>query len=223
MNRVDNIYSFCYNKIVGDIMKNIIFDIGGVIAYYDHDEAISAFTDKEDEKKFIMDNIVNSPEWLGYGLIDIGLVTWSDVIKIIQDRTDNTHDKLIEDFCNGHYKHLYVQENMLNLIKELKTKGYKVYLLSNTNKEATEYMSKSGLFELVDGYVFSHLEYKVKPHKGIYKTLLNRYNLDPKESLFIDDRLDNCESGKELGIDTINVKPNDYNDLITKLKNKIDI
>ena len=198
-------------------MKNIIFDIGNVIAYYNHDEAISGFTTNEEEKKFIMDNIVNSPEWAGLGLVDIGLINWDDVIKIIQDRTNNTHDELIYDFCHGHYKYLKVQENVLNLIKDLRSRNYKVYLLSNTNEEATSHLKKSGLFELVDGYVLSHLEYQVKPHTGIYKTLLNRYNLDPKESLFIDDRLENCETAKSLGLDYINVNKDDYNDLKNKL------
>lgn len=201
-------------------MKNIIFDIGNVIAYYSHDEAISAFATNEEEKKFIMDNVVNSPEWIGYGLIDIGLLSWDDVTKIIQDRTNNIHDKLIDDFCHGHYKYLRVQEKVLNLIKDLRNKGYKVYLLSNTNEDATNHMKPSGLFELVDGYVLSNLENQVKPYQGIYKTLLNRYNLNPNESIFIDDRLDNCETAKSLGIDYINVKPNDYNNLENKLKEK---
>ena len=205
------------------MIKNIIFDIGNVIAYYEHEKVINKFATNEEEKKFIMDNIVNSPEWSGFGLVDSGLLSWDDVIEIIQDRTNNTHDKLIEDFCHGHYEYLDVQDSMLNLIKDLKNKEYKVYLLSNTNEEATNHMKSSGLFELVDGYVLSNLEHKVKPNQGIYKTLLNRYNLIPEESIFIDDRLDNCETAKSLGMDYINVNKNDYNDLITKLKNKINI
>ena len=109
---------------------------------------------------------------------------------------------------------------MLNLIKILKEKNYKVYLLSNTNEDATNHIKKSGLFELVDGYVLSNLEHKVKPNQGIYKTLINRYNLNPSESIFIDDRLDNCETAKTLGIDSINVNINDYNDLENKLRER---
>lgn len=202
------------------MIKNIIFDIGNIVAYYDLEEALNVFAKNEEEKKFIMDNIVNSPEWSGLGLVDIGLLSWDDIIKIIQDRTNNTHDELIEDYCHKHYNYLIVQESMLNLIKDLRNKGYKVYLLSNTNEDSVNYMKNSGLFESVDGYVLSYLENKVKPNQGIYKTLINRYNLLPEESIFIDDRLDNCETAKLLGMDTINANPNDYNDLITKLNEK---
>lgn len=202
------------------MIKNIIFDIGNIVAYYDLEEALNVFAKNEEEKKFIMDNIVNSPEWSGLGLVDIGLLSWDDIIKIIQDRTNNTHDELIENYCHKHYNYLIVQESMLNLIKDLRNKGYKVYLLSNTNEDSVNYMKNSGLFESVDGYVLSYLENKVKPNQGIYKTLINRYNLLPEESIFIDDRLDNCETAKLLGMDAINANPNDYNDLITKLNEK---
>lgn len=202
------------------MIKNIIFDIGNIVAYYDLEEALNVFAKNEEEKKFIIDNIVNSPEWSGLGLVDIGLLSWDDIIKIIQDRTNNTHDELIEDYCHKHYNYLIVQESMLNLIKDLRNKGYKVYLLSNTNEDSVNYMKNSGLFESVDGYVLSYLENKVKPNQGIYKTLINRYNLLPEESIFIDDRLDNCETAKLLGMDAINANPNDYNDLITKLNEK---
>ncbi len=202
------------------MIKNIIFDIGNIVAYYDLEEALNVFAKNEEEKKFIMDNIVNSPEWSVLGLVDIGLLSWDDIIKIIQDRTNNTHDELIENYCHKHYNYLIVQESMLNLIKDLRNKGYKVYLLSNTNEDSVNYMKNSGLFESVDGYVLSYLENKVKPNQGIYKTLINRYNLVPEESIFIDDRLDNCETAKLLGMDAINANPNDYNDLITKLNEK---
>lgn len=202
------------------MIKNIIFDIGNIVAYYDLEEALNVFAKNEEEKKFIMDNIVNSPEWSGLGLVDIGLLSWDDIIKIIQDRTNNTHDELIENYCHKHYNYLIVQESMLNLIKDLRNKGYKVYLLSNTNEDSVNYMKNSGLFESVDGYVLSYLENKVKPNQGIYKTLINRYNLLPEESIFIDDRLDNCETAKLLGMNAINANPNDYNDLITKLNEK---
>ena len=205
------------------MIKNIIFDIGNIVAYYDFEEALNVFAKNEEEKTFIIDNIVNSPEWSGLGLVDIGLLSWDDIIKIIQDRTNNTHDELIEDYCHKHYNYLMVQESMLNLIKDLRNKGYKVYLLSNTNEDSVNYMKNSGLFESVDGYVLSYLENKVKPNQGIYKTLINRYNLLPDESIFIDDRLDNCETAKLLGMDAINANPNDYNDLITKLKEKISL
>ena len=203
--------------------KNIIFDIGNVIAYIDYNETLEKMIDNEEDRKFILDNVLNAPEWKIEHTIDIGYYDLDGFISIIGDRTNNTKDDLIKYYMHEHYKYLRVNTKVLDLIKELKKKNYNIYILSNLNKEAHEIYERAKVFDLVDGYVLSYKEHHIKPHQGIYKILINRYNIIPEESIFIDDKLENCETAKSLGMDYINVKPNDYNDLITKLKNKINI
>jgi len=202
------------------MIKNIIFDIGHVIAYIDYKEAANNLIDNEEDRKFILDNVLNSPEWVKNGLIDTGYINLDEFISIIGDRYNNTKDEIIRYFMYNHYQFLKVNQKVLELIELLKEKGYKIYILSNLNKEAHDVYLKTNLFNLVDGSALSYQEHQVKPNQGIYKTLINRYNLVPCESIFIDDRLDNCETGKTLGIDYINVNKNDYNDLENKLRER---
>jgi 2-haloacid dehalogenase len=54
-----------------------------------------------------------------------------------------------------------------------------------------------------DGVVVSGTEKMRKPFPEFYKVLLDRYNVKPRETLFIDDNLRNINAAKELGIDTI--------------------
>ena len=204
------------------MIKNIIFDIGNVIAYIDYVDAVNKIIEEKD-RKFIIDNVIKAPEWNEEDTLDMGYYSLDDFISIVSDRTNNTKDDLIKKYMYEHYRYLIVNTNVLDLIKQLKENNYNVYILSNLNKEAHEVYLKTDLFNLVDGAVLSYKEHHIKPHKTIYKTLIDRYNLIPEESVFIDDRLDNCETAKSLGIDYINVLPNDYNDLVTKLKNKINI
>ena len=201
------------------MIKNVIFDIGNVIAYINYMETIEKLIEEKD-RRFIIDNVLNSPEWNDQDTLDIGYYSMDDFISIIGDRTNNVNDDLIRYYMYEHYKYLIVNDKVLDLIKELKEKNYNVYILSNLNKEAHEVYLKTNLFDLVDGYVLSYKEHQIKPHTGIYKTLINRYNLIPEESIFIDDKLENCETAKSLGIDYINVKPNDYNDLEKQLKER---
>lgn len=201
------------------MIKNIIFDIGNVIAYIDYIDAVNKIIEEKD-RKFIIDNVIHAPEWTKEDTLDMGYYSLDDFISIVGDRTNNTHDDLIKKYMYEHYKYLIVNTKILDLIKYLKEKNYNVYLLSNLNKEAHDIYLKTDLFNIVDGYVLSYKEHHIKPHQGIYKILIDRYNLVPEESIFIDDRLDNCETAKSLGMDYINVKENDYNDLITKLNEK---
>jgi len=201
-------------------MKNIIFDIGNVIAYIDIEEVIKDIGKTDENIKFIKENIIDTPEWSRNGLIDIGYINWSEAIDTISDRTNHENDSLLEKFAYGHYDYLKMNDKVLELIKTLKNNNYNVYILSNLNEYSYAIYKKSGLFDLVDGVSLSFLEHQIKPYEGIYKTLINKYNLDVSESIFIDDRLENCETAKKLGMDYINVLPNNFDDLINKLKEK---
>jgi putative hydrolase of the HAD superfamily len=196
------------------MIKNIIFDIGNVILNFNITEVLQKFTSDKDNQKFILDNIINSPEWLGNSLVDTGYVTRENAIEIEKDRTNHINDTLITDFWYNYNNYAKVDENVLKLIKKLKDNNYKVYLLSNINPYTHEFIEKSGLFELVDGYVLSYQEHKVKPFIGIYKTLLERYNLIPNESLFIDDNAKNIITGNSLGIISKKVDHDNYDSII---------
>ena len=204
------------------IIKNIIFDIGNVILNFNVDEVIQKFTSNRNEQKFILDNIINSPEWLGNALIDTGYITRENAIEIVKDRTNHINDTLITDFWYNYNNFAKVDENVLNLIKKLKNNNYKIYLLSNINPYTYEFVEKSGLFELVDGYVLSYQEHKVKPFVSIYTTLLERYNLIPSESVFIDDNQNNITTGNSLGIISKKVELDNY-DSVVNIINELNL
>lgn len=200
------------------MIKNIIFDIGNVILNFKIADILEAYTNDKEEQKFIHDNIINSPEWLGYGLIDTGYIKKESIIELVKDRTNHTNDKLISDFWNNYNKYTTINQNVLNLIKKLKDNNYKIYLLSNIDSYMHEHVKKSGLFELVDGYVLSYIEHQIKPYESIYNTLITRYNLNPNESLFIDDKEENVITANRLGIKGKNVKADNYDSIIELLE-----
>ena len=91
-------------------------------------------------------------------------------------------------------------EPTVRLIKELKERGYKLYVLSNMSKEYIEFLRKLPVFEYFDEQIVSCEIHLAKPNPQIYQYLLDRCNLAPAETIFIDDRLDNVEVAAELGI-----------------------
>lgn len=99
-----------------------------------------------------------------------------------------------------YYKYRPFNIGILELINELKEKGYKIYILSNNNKEAEEYLLELPDFEVLDGWIFS-CDYQImKPDSRIYNILFETYNLKPEECFFIDDSKRNVEVGEELGM-----------------------
>ena len=200
------------------MIKNIIFDIGNVILQFDIKEVIPNFTKKESEKQFIINNIINSPEWLQYSLIDTGFISREQAIEIVEDRTNHINDELIEKFWYRYNDYSFINDNVIDIRKELKEKDYNIYLLSNINSHTYNHIKDNKLFNLVDGYVFSYIEHQVKPYVGIYNTLLERYKLIPQECLFIDDNIKNIKTANELGIQGKKVIPDNFESVVQTLK-----
>lgn len=193
-------------------MKNIIFDYGNVLKSFEKEKVVSKFTDKKEEQEFLLNKVIHSPEWGEYGLIDTGYLTHEQIINTINDRSNNKYKDLVTNFMKNYYKYMYFQEELLDIIKELKKQGYKIYLLSNTN----EFMYEKNLNQveyLFDGIVLSYKVHLLKPYEAIYKYLLDTYNLNPKESLFIDDREDNIKTANSLGINGRKVEPDNAEDV----------
>lgn len=90
------------------------------------------------------------------------------------------------------------------------------------NEDMHNHIKNNKLFEIVDGYVLSYIEHQIKPNEEIYKTLIKRYNINPKESIFIDDNKKNIETANKLNFTGIKVEPDNYNNII-KLLNDLNI
>ena len=93
-----------------------------------------------------------------------------------------------------------LKEDSTVYLHELKARGYRVYMLSNLAKESYDYIHRYDFFNELDGGVFSYQERVCKPEEKIYRTLLERYALQPEETLFFDDSAENIEAAQRLGI-----------------------
>ncbi len=83
----------------------------------------------------------------------------------------------------------------------LKANGYKIYILSNFSRKGFEDCSKElDYVSKADGAVISYKVRMIKPDPEIYRYLLDTYDIDPKEAVFIDDNKDNIEGAEKLGI-----------------------
>lgn len=195
-------------------MKNIIFDLGNVVINTDYNKIINNFTNKEEEKEFILNDVIKSPY---YELGDTGFIEIEDQIDLINDYTNNKYPELVKDFLLNYIKYKTWNGDILDILKKLKENGYKLYVLSNISDYVYKNF-KEILESLFDGIVVSYEIHKVKPNEAIYKYLLNKYNLNPEDSLFIDDREVNIKTANILGIKGRQVLPDNIDDIKQVLK-----
>ncbi|MBQ3174341.1 MAG: HAD family phosphatase [Alistipes sp.] len=172
-------------------MKNIVFDLGGVVFARDP---------RKFEPEFIeFFSYILLPEmpkfWEDY---DRGVITYDEVIASLADY--NTCERELAE--RNLRRSILTQEEIpatKSLIADLKAAGYSLYVLSNMSLEFIEFLRKKEVYSHFDGEVVSCVEHVVKPEKEIYNRLVERYGLKPEETLFIDDRKKNTATARELG------------------------
>ena len=199
------------------MIKNIIFDLGNVIINYNQDNIINHFTDKPEEKEYIMEKIFKSPEWMK---IDLGEISIDEAATLVNERENYKYKDLTNDFWINWFKTQPINEDTVNLARRLKEKGYNLFVLSNMGDACYEYFSTQDFFKLCNGIVISAKEHVKKPDERIFNTLLGRYNLIAEECLFIDDDDTNrsYETANRLGIQGRRVIPNNVEDIKKLLK-----
>jgi len=95
-------------------------------------------------------------------------------------------------------------EEIVNLILDLRKKGYKTALLTNNVKEWFEDYNKTDpLDNYFDIIVSSHETKTIKPFPEIYQTMLERLKAKPEECVFIDDKQRNLDTAVALGMKTV--------------------
>lgn len=95
---------------------------------------------------------------------------------------------------------LKADPEMFKLYEELFERGHKVYILSNINPFHTDWVLREHpAVARAHGRVFSCECAMIKPNEDIFRHLAQSFRLDPAESLFIDDRIDNIEAAERVG------------------------
>ena len=184
-------------------LVNIIFDFGGVLLNIDPNQAVKSFYEIGLE-----DTEYIKREYQEGGLFDRlekGEISPEDFrdnlrLKIKQE----VSDEQIDAAWNSMLLDLPVER--LKLLLEL-AKTHKLYLLSNTNIIHWEAYTKQiketygvDLSEFFETTYFSHDMKLRKPDVRIYQEVLEKENLVPEETLFVDDMMTNIEAAQSIGI-----------------------
>ncbi len=194
----------------GQIIKNIIFDFGGVIIDIDYWKSINAFI-KLGCKDFSQ-IYSQAGQTAIFDRIDKGLISpdefRSELIKLFPSHTSL---KMIDDAWNAIL--IGIPEHRIRLIENIKS-IYRTFLMSNTNiihytvymqelKQKFGYGSLSELFEKV--YLSFELGMR-KPDPNFFRLIINENDLNPSETVFIDDSEQNLHPAQNMGIQTIFLK-----------------
>jgi 2-haloacid dehalogenase len=179
----------------------IIFDLGGVLVDWNPDYLFRQLIPDEKERKHFFDTICTS-DWNEE----------QDAGRPLKEATDllvkqyPASKDLIEAYYGRWTEMLGGPiEGTVEIFRQLKENGrYKIYALTNWSAELFPVaLEKYEFLHWFNGRVVSGEEKMRKPHPEFYQLTLDRFNLQPQTSLFIDDNLRNVQAAETMGIGCI--------------------
>lgn len=182
------------------MIKNIIFDFGGVLLDWNPRYLYKSYFNNDEEMEHFLADICNG-EW---NIKQDAGRPFAEAVKELQAKFPE-YAEAIQMYDDDWEKMLKCElPESIDLLKELKSMGYGIYGLTNWSAEKIGCaFANYSFFSLFDGIVVSGVEKVVKPDRKIYEILLERYSLKPGECVFIDDNQDNVDMAKVLGINAI--------------------
>jgi len=191
--------------------KAVIFDFGNVIINIEFQRIYETFAKLTSKPiAYIEKRITEEQIFRRY---ESGQFTDEEFREIIrQTLSFPLSDKEVDTAWNAIL--LDIPTERIDLIKNIRKK-YPVYLLSNTNNihitASNNYLNEAhGIKNLNVLFDKLYLSYEMgmwKPDTEIYYEVLRSINLEPNQVIFFDDNLQNIESAKAIGMQTILVEP----------------
>ena len=186
-------------------IDTIIFDLGGVLIDWNPEYVYLEIFNGDQEKVDWFLNTVCTSDWnveqdAGRTFHDATefLINkypeYEEWIRIYYDRW--------EDMLGGPIPETVV---LLNKLKKANT--HRLYALTNWSEEAFPVArQRYDFLNHFEGIVVSGEEKTRKPYPKIYEIILERYQIEPQKSIFIDDNFDNVMAAQKIGINSIQFK-----------------
>lgn len=183
------------------MFKNYIFDFGWVLVRFDSRYMTKKYIKNEKDCSLAHEVIFDRLYW---DRLDDGTITDDEVKEGIRSRLpENLWEGACKAYDNWYYNLPFI-DGMVDLIKQIKANGGKLFILSNISIGfAQNYKNVPQLYELFslfDGLVFSGPLHITKPDAQIFEHLLSEYNLKAEETLFVDDSEKNVTGARAVGI-----------------------
>ncbi len=186
------------------MINTVIFDIGMVLVYFRWKELFADLGFEGEKFDIIADATVHNPWWNEF---DKGGMTIEEIVDKYAEKAPQYKDDIAKIYeHNDEFVTLY--DYAIPWIQELKERGYKVYILSNWSEPVYEANKDTHLrfMKYVDGAVMSYREGIIKPAREIYQLICDRYDIDPKCAVFLDDNAANIEGARAFGLNAIHFK-----------------
>ena len=194
------------------MIKNVILDMGNVVLKFDPEVSLNKYCKSNEEKDIIRQALFKGEEWI---MGDKGEISDKDLYEKVKHKVPEKYHETLKNVADNWDICIVPLDGTKQFCDYLKEKKYGLYILSNASDRYHKYFPEIFPLDYFTGLVFSCDIHIIKPDEGIFKYILNKYNLKAEECLFIDDIESNIK-----GAEKVNMKgevfKNNYDYIIKK-------
>ncbi|EHI75805.1 haloacid dehalogenase-like hydrolase [Streptococcus sp. oral taxon 058 str. F0407] len=197
---------------------DIILDMGNVLLEWNKDKILQGVSGSKKEYLMLDKAIFQSGLW---ERLDLGTMTREEVVLKVVSMIGRTYQKKVEEVIWNWPSYIDIYTEVFPVLSEVKNRGHRIFVLSNTSKVFYDLLEDqlSPIKELLDGFVLSCDIKAIKPDLAMFKEILDRYQLNLTNCVFLDDIEDNTIVAEKLGIKAYQVKKR--SDVVDILKSYI--
>ncbi len=197
------------------LIDSIIFDVGCVLIDFPWKEHLKEQGFSDEIIGLLWNNEKFSSLWREF---DLGIQSDEEIRHQFLEAFPEHRDEIARFLdCIDDCLHLYAYS--LDWLAGLKYYGYKLYVVSNWSEHMYKHIEETGdiaFTSYMDGCIWSFQQHLAKPDPKIFELVRDKYNIDPKRAVFIDDMEKNTAAAASVGFNTITFK--NYEDAKRKLK-----
>ncbi len=138
--------------------------------------------------------------------LEVGRLSEAHFLSSLSEELSRQLDRHVEmaSFGERYFANLHPNEEMIELMRQLRGRGYKMAICTNNVREWEPlWRAKLPVDEIFDVVVDSAFVGSRKPEPRIYEITLERLDVAPENALLIDDLEINCRAAEGLGIRSV--------------------
>lgn len=199
-----NLYT---TESISSSINTIIFDIGSVLVQ----QVPLEISLRQENRKFIPEELIDQlvKIWCSSGTEQGSLeeqITTA-YLKAYESGLRGPNRQYMEYIASESLRNIERCDYTIPMLRALKMAGYKLYILSNWGKWHFEELQKRNEFreflQYFDGGIVSYQVGLKKPDRKIYEILIDKYNINPSSAVFYDDKPENIQAAKEVGLNAV--------------------